>query len=83
MQTQFERLLLSGAKSFIRNSHLRTCMSCKFLDITTYTHCLRFGVKNKVTGSITFDDAESCRNDKHKCAESAIFYINKDDHAKD
>ena len=35
---------------------------------------MKFGVKNKVTGVITFDFAEKCRDDNNKCSETAIFY---------
>ena len=66
---------------FIKNMKIPSCKNCYFFDrkkSRTYLEipkCTKFGVKNIVTGDITYDSANDCRQDANKCGIVANYYI--------
>jgi len=70
------------AKQFIRNSKLPTCSSCIFYKENMINKkkdllCTKFGVKNIISGSITYDKVLESRLDNDKCGEKGEHYIEK------
>jgi hypothetical protein len=74
--------LVRTAKQFIRNSKLPTCSSCIFYKENLINKkkellCTKFGVKNIISGSITYNNVLESRLDNDKCGEKGEHYIEK------
>jgi len=74
--------LVRAAKQFIRNSKLPSCSSCVFYKENAINKkkellCTKFGVKNIISGSITYDKVFEARFDNDKCGEKGEHFIEK------
>jgi len=74
--------LALAVKQFIRNSKLPSCSSCIFYKENMINKkkdllCTKFGVKNIISGSITYDKVLESRLDHDKCGEKGEYYIEK------
>jgi hypothetical protein len=74
--------LVRAAKQFIRNSKLPSCSSCDFYKENAINKkkellCTKIGVKNIISGSITYDKVYEARFDNDKCGEKGEHFIEK------
>ena len=74
--------LVLVTKQFIRNSKLPTCSSCIFYQETIVNKkkqmlCTKFGAKNIISGSVTYDTVLESRLNHDKCGEKGEHYIKK------
>lgn len=51
----------------------KICKDCKYF-IGDNIECRKFGDTNIITGKITYESAESVREDSKKCGENAILF---------
>jgi hypothetical protein len=64
----------------IRNKNVPSCMNCKFSQntlltgSTTFIRCRKFGEKDIVTDKLSYDFADSCRNDEKRCGIEGKYY---------
>jgi hypothetical protein len=71
-----------ASKQFIRNIKLPSCSSCIFYKENMINKkkdllCTKFGVKNIISGSITYDKVLEARLNSDKCGEKGEYYIEK------
>ena len=65
--------MYSNNKEFIKNINFPVCNQCVYFipstNPSTYNmdKCMKFGEKNIITGKLTFEYAEKCRDDPLKC----------------
>jgi hypothetical protein len=72
-----------NADKIIKNINIPACRNCIHYkpvtynsDFTTpYNKCTKFGDKDIVTDKITYNFAESCRNDESKCGLEGKYFI--------
>ena len=61
-----------ASKTFIKNFDKVKCIDCVHcIRAVSNEHkycCLKFGRKDLVTGSITYQDAGNCRDNKYQCS---------------
>ena len=74
--------LVLASKQFIRNSKLPICSNCIFYQENMINKkkeilCTKFGVKNIISGSITYDKVYEARLDHDKCGEKGEHFIEK------
>jgi len=74
--------LIRAAKQIIRNKNLPTCSSCIFYEENIINKkkgvlCTKFGVKNIISGSITYNTVIESRFDNDKCGEKGEHYMEK------
>ena len=66
---------MSNGDKIIRNMHIKSCKDCVHFKPRLLSFglekCEKFGTKNIITNEITYDFAESCRNDENKCGQYA------------
>lgn len=74
----------STNKQFIKNFLVPTCKNCLYFIPATpdifkreKTQCLLFGEKNIVSGEITFDYTQTCREDGNKCGIQGRYFKEK------
>jgi hypothetical protein len=69
---------MANGEKIIRNMNKKSCKDCIYLKPGFFSSglekCEKFGNKNIITNEITYDFAESCRNDENKCGEYANFF---------
>ena len=71
-----------NCNQLIRNANIPSCKSCVHfrpdtfnIDFTsTLSKCNNFGYKNIITDEITYDYADSCRNDETKCGKEGRYF---------
>lgn len=71
------RVLLPEA---IKNFHTPKCITCKHFipdsfGSPTFSKCSKFGKANLVSGEISYDFADSCRESESKCGTNGTHYI--------
>ena len=64
----------------IKNLHTPKCITCKnfipdSFDSPTFSKCKKFGKANLVSGEISYDFADSCRETESKCGANGTHYI--------
>ena len=74
--------IIRAAKQFIKNNKLPTCSSCIFYQENIVNKkkdilCTKFGIKNIISGSITYDKVYNARLDNDKCGEKGEHYTEK------
>jgi len=74
--------IIRAAKQFIKNNKLPTCSSCIFYQENLINKkkdilCTKFGIKNVISGSITYDKVYNARLDNDKCGEKGEHYMEK------
>ena len=74
--------LIRSAKQIIKNKNLPTCSSCIFYEENIINKkkqmlCTKFGIKNIISGSITYDTVLESRLDHDKCGEKGEHYMEK------
>jgi hypothetical protein len=74
--------IIRAAKQFIKNNKLPTCSSCIFYQENIVNKkkdilCTKFGIKNIISGSITYDKVYNARLDNDKCGEKGEHYMEK------
>jgi len=74
--------IIRAAKQFIKNNKLPTCSSCIFYQENVVNKkkdilCTKFGIKNIISGSITYDKVYNSRLDNDKCGEKGEHYMEK------
>jgi hypothetical protein len=74
--------IILASKQFIRNSKLPTCSSCIFykeniINKKKQMLCTKFGIKNIISGTITYETVLESRLDNDKCGEKGEHYIEK------
>lgn len=69
----------------IKNANLPACRNCihykpPFLSDfdSSFSKCEYFGTKNIQTDKISYDYADSCRNDEKKCGQDGIYFKKED-----
>ena len=66
-------LTMICSEKIIKNADLPSCKNCIYYDpeyendYSNLNKCNKFGVKNIISDKITYDYADSCRNDENKC----------------
>jgi len=80
-----------NCNQLIRNANVPSCINCVHFRpdplnndfASTLSRCNNFGYKNIITDKITYDFADSCRNDETKCGnEGRNFEEEKNLHFK-
>lgn len=68
-------------QQFIKNFLVPTCKKCLYFIPATSdifkrekSQCLLFGEKNIINGEITFDYAQTCREDTNKCGSEGRYF---------
>ena len=69
-------------KQIIRNANIPSCKNCIYFNpkytnndfTSSLTRCTKFGDKNILTDEITYDFADSCRNDETKCGKEGKYF---------
>jgi hypothetical protein len=74
--------IIRAAKQFIKNNKLPTCTSCIFYQENIINKkkdilCTKFGIKNIISGSMTYDKVYQARFDNDKCGEKGEHYMEK------
>lgn len=69
----------NATSEMIRNKNIPSCINCKFsnkgfLNSHTFLHCKKFGEKDIITDKVSYDFADSCRNDEKKCGIEGKYY---------
>ena len=71
--------------SIIKNGDLPVCKECRFYRSSLYNfydpalaRCHKFGRKDIITGYITYDYADLCREDQEKCGKEGKAYLEKE-----
>jgi len=64
----------------IKNLNNPKCFTCKHfipdsLDSTRFSKCQKFGKANLVSGEITYDYSDYCRDTESKCGQNGTHYI--------
>jgi len=64
----------------IKNLHNPKCFTCKHfipdsLGSTGFSKCKKFGKANLISGEITYDYADSCREIETKCGTNGTHYV--------
>lgn len=73
-------LSLLCSEKIIKNADLPSCKNCIYYDPTNEDYysslnkCNKFGVKNIISDKITYDYADSCRNDENKCGRLGKYF---------
>ena len=69
---------MAHGEKIIRNMNKKSCKDCIYfkpgLLSSGLEKCGKFGTKNIITNEITYDFAESCRDNENKCGEYANFF---------
>ena len=69
------------SQQFITNKDLPTCNTCEFYYTgkkSVYSgYCTKFGVKNIITGDITYQFASVSRINTNMCGNNGIYYVGK------
>lgn len=69
-------------KQIIRNANIPSCKNCIYFNpsyinndfTSSFTRCTKFGSKDILTDVITYDFADSCRNDETKCGKEGQYF---------
>ena len=74
--------IIRAAKQFIKNNKLPTCSSCIFYQENIINKkkdilCTKFGIKNIISGTVTYDKVYNARLDNDKCGEKGEHYMEK------
>lgn len=74
--------IIRAAKQFIKNNKLPTCSSCIFYQENLVNKkkdllCTKFGIKNIISGTVTYDKVYIARLDNDKCGEKGEYYMEK------
>ena len=74
--------IIRTAKQFIKNNKLPTCSSCIFYQENIINKkkdilCTKFGIKNIISGTVTYDKVYIARFDNDKCGEKGEHYMEK------
>lgn len=74
--------IIRTAKQFIKNNKLPTCSSCIFYQENIINKkkdilCTKFGIKNIISGTVTYDKVYIARFDNDKCGEKGEHYTEK------
>ena len=73
-------LSLLSPDKIIKNAYLPSCKNCIYYDpeyedyYSSLNKCNKFGVKNIISDKITYDYADSCRNDENKCGIQGKYF---------
>ena len=64
----------------IKNLHSPKCITCRHFipdsnDSPLFAKCSKFGNANLVSGEISYDFADSCRDSESKCGKTGTHYI--------
>jgi hypothetical protein len=67
----------------IKNMNFPSCKNCIYFKPSIYNNdftsilskCEKFGEKNIITDEITYNYADSCRNDDLKCGKEGIYFV--------
>jgi hypothetical protein len=65
---------------FIKNNILPVCNTCVFFEPMVpksmkMPRCNKFGEKNIITGKITYEPAEHCRQNQNLCGTVGNYYL--------
>jgi hypothetical protein len=74
--------IIRAAKQIIKNNKLPTCSSCIFYQENIANKkkdilCTKFGIKNIISGTVTYDKVYIARLDNDKCGEKGEHYMEK------
>ena len=76
--SHFLLFCMANGEKIIRNMNKKSCKDCIYFKPGLLGYglekCEKFGTKNIITNEITYEFAESCRNDENKCGEYANFF---------
>jgi hypothetical protein len=76
------KINLAKSEKIIRNMNIPSCKNCIHFNHNIYNNsfssslnkCEKFGEKDIVTDKITYDFADSCRNDESKCGKDGKYF---------
>jgi hypothetical protein len=73
--------LIKNSEKIIKNINIPSCRNCIYYKPAVYNNfdcetnkCEKFGEKNIVTNEISYDFANSCRNDELKCGKEGKYF---------
>jgi hypothetical protein len=74
--------IIRAAMQSIKNVKLPTCSTCIFYQENIINKkkdilCRKFGIKNIISGTITYDKVFIARFDNDKCGEKGEYYMEK------
>ena len=73
-------LYFVNCSPIITNVNIPSCKNCKYYnpshynDFTSLNKCNKFGEKNIITDEITYNYADTCRNDESKCGKDGKYF---------
>jgi hypothetical protein len=85
-------LSITNSEKIIKNFNIPACKNCIYYKPNTlyggftspFNKCTKFGEKDIITGKITYNYADDCRNDEAKCGkEGKYFEEEKNIHMKE
>ena len=82
MKFLFFLISMVQCKQIIRNANIPSCKNCIYFNpnyihndfTSSLTRCTKFGNKDILTDEITYDFADSCRNDETKCGNEGKYF---------
>jgi hypothetical protein len=82
MKLIFLLISIVQCKQIIRNANIPSCKNCIYFNpsyitndfTSSFTQCTKFGNKNILTDVITYNFADSCRNDETKCGKEGKYF---------
>jgi hypothetical protein len=77
------RRAISSSKIFVKYADEEKCVDCVhcicLVSKETEYFCGKFGIKNLVTGSISYQEAGKCRKNQYLCGSFGTFFERKKD----
>ena len=75
-------LSMTNSEKIIKNFNIPACRNCIYYKPNTlyggftspFNKCTKFGEKNIITGKITYNYADDCRNDEAKCGKEGKYF---------
>jgi Fe-S-cluster-containing hydrogenase component 2 len=75
------RRAISSSNTFIKYADNEKCIDCvhcvQVVSKEPVYVCRKFGVKNLVTGSVSYQEAVKCRNSQYMCSIFGTFFVRK------
>jgi len=82
MKLHYLFLSIVQPDKIIKNINLPSCKNCIYYKpsrddsdfISTFSKCAKFGVKDIISGKVTYDYVEFCRKDETKCGNEGKYF---------
>jgi len=70
--------IFANSEKFIKNINVNPCRKCihynSIYNDYSLSNCKKFGEKNIISNEITYEYADSCRDDESKCGKEGKYF---------